>query len=223
MDKITSESVKDEILKSQKKRFHRNKSWEHCYIFFRKYKHIYNDKELTDKAALHLGFFLASFGMLRGSSFLIKRDYKFYIPIINILFKNNYGQLWSVEEIPNEEQIELIFCLKQELEKEIENLNRSMADNVVHQTDMIISKIMMGTIGLVPGYDRFFIKGVKKEGHNLKFSKESFRELINMIKDRADLKNVWDIKVNIKESEYKYPPFKLVDIYFWLKGYENEK
>jgi hypothetical protein len=42
----------------------RYKSWEHCYIYFQKNK---SNKEKTDEMALHLAFYLASWGMLRNS------------------------------------------------------------------------------------------------------------------------------------------------------------
>ena len=67
---ISIRDVFKEIEKSDQSVYHRGKSWEHCYTFFRKYKTLRNDKLLVDYAALHLGFFLASWGMLRGSSFL---------------------------------------------------------------------------------------------------------------------------------------------------------
>jgi len=216
MSDITVESVKKEIRECQEAKYHRGKSWEHCYVFFRRHKQIRNDKELLDKAALHLGFFLASFGMLRASSFLIKRDYKFYLPIIEILLRDKYEQLWNVG-IPDDIQIELIFDLKHRLEEEIKNLNKSTGDNENHQTDMIISKILMATIGCVPAYDRFFMDGV---GHGLNgFNKKSFKKLIDKIQKDANLKRVCDASINIQDPKHEYPPMKLVDLYFWLKGY----
>lgn len=55
---------------------HRYRSWEHCYRFFRRAgaAEISNQR---DHAALHLGFYLASWGMYRGSSFLLKQHTQF--------------------------------------------------------------------------------------------------------------------------------------------------
>ncbi len=47
---------------------HRYKSWEHCFKYFGKKK---ADKRV---ACLHLSFYLASWGMYRGSSFLLWKD-----------------------------------------------------------------------------------------------------------------------------------------------------
>src|SRR3989344_3306084 len=86
-----------DIKRSQSAEYHRGKSWEHCYAFFRNYKKFRNNNELLDRAALHLGFFLASWGMLRGSSFLLQKDYKYYISIVRVLIKDQYEILWNVD------------------------------------------------------------------------------------------------------------------------------
>jgi hypothetical protein len=57
--------------------YSRHRSWEYCYSYFRRARAtpqgIAGDR---DYAALHLGFFLASWGMYRGSTFLLQNDIK---------------------------------------------------------------------------------------------------------------------------------------------------
>ena len=61
-------------------------SWQHCYNAF-----ILNrsnvDDNTFDYLALHLAFYLASWGMYRGSSFLLQKDYKVHIPIVKIIME----------------------------------------------------------------------------------------------------------------------------------------
>jgi len=59
-----SDIIKD-LKESQSAKYHRGKSWEYCYKFFRNYKKFRNSKKLLDQASLHLAFFLASWGMLK--------------------------------------------------------------------------------------------------------------------------------------------------------------
>src|SRR3989338_7710414 len=101
---IKISNVIRDIKKSQSATYHRGKSWEHCYIFFRKYKKFRNDNNLLDRAALHLGFFLASWGMLRGSSFLLQKDYKFYVPLVDILIEPKYDKLWNIDFLKEYEE-----------------------------------------------------------------------------------------------------------------------
>ena len=48
-------------------------SWEHCYYIFSQSRNT--DAPDIELLCLHLSFYLASWGMYRGSSFLLQRDY----------------------------------------------------------------------------------------------------------------------------------------------------
>lgn len=227
---MTIENVKKDIKRSQEANYHRGKSWEHCYVFFRKHKsEMKNSKTLRDHAALHLAFFLASWGMLRGSSFLLQKDYKFYVPIIETLIKSNYDKLWdskwdSSYDIAS--QIDILFTLKKDLEETVKEENKKDDDDKKHNTDLIITKIIMATMGCVPAYDQFFKRGVRdKFDKGLgSFSERSFPKLLDKVKNDQELKKVYKLALPIKENEdIKYPPMKLFDLYFWLLGGGNEE
>lgn len=75
---------------------------EHCNNVFnekhvelmekRKSCHDLSDEDY-DYLALHLSFYLASWGMYRGSSMLLSTDYKIHIPIVKELMKEEYEYL----------------------------------------------------------------------------------------------------------------------------------
>ena len=72
----------------------RYKSWEHCYKAFllaRKQK-----KPDVDKLCLHLGFYLASCGMYRGSSFLLQKDYQIHEEVVRTLLDKRYDPLCGI-------------------------------------------------------------------------------------------------------------------------------
>ena len=228
---MTIENVKEDIKQSQEANYHRGKSWEHCYVFFKRHKgEMKNSKTLKDHAALHIAFFLASWGMLRGSSFLLQKDYKFYVPIVEILVKSDYDKLWdskwdSSEDIAS--QIDILFTLKKDLEKTIKEENKKDDDNKKHNTDLIITKIIMATMGCVPAYDQFFKKGIREKwGKGLgSFSgKGTFIKLLEKIKNDKELKTIYSELQPIKEdNRIQYPPMKLLDLYFWLLGVGDGK
>ena len=61
----------------------RYRSWEHCYSHFIKAR---GSQEIDyDYLSLQLAFYLASWGMYRGSSFLLQKDYKVHIPVVKEL------------------------------------------------------------------------------------------------------------------------------------------
>src|SRR5260370_38140615 len=55
------------------------RSWDHCYSFFQS---GFDDDE---RASLHLAFYLASWGMYRGRSFLIQKDYLIHLDVVKKL------------------------------------------------------------------------------------------------------------------------------------------
>ncbi len=57
---------------------HRYKSWEHCFKYFSQ------GKLDEDIACLHLAFYLASWGMYRGSSFLLWKDYLVHREVVQL-------------------------------------------------------------------------------------------------------------------------------------------
>ncbi len=217
-----SDVIKD-IRKSQSEKYHRGKSWEHCYEFFRNYKKFRNNNNFLDHAALHLGFFLASWGMFRGSSFLLQQDYKFFIPIVRILIQPKYDKLWNVDWLrldKEEDNINLLFQLRDHLKSEITKNNASQKEPTI----LLITKIIMATMGCVPSYDRYFkdgLKKIKKEKLG-NFTKDSFKNLLNFSKRDKELKKVYKEAYSLKRRSLKHSPMKLLDLYFWLLGSQGK-
>src|SRR5688572_3894668 len=75
---------------------HRYRSWEHCYRFFRSRTRPQLLAE-KDAAALQLGFYLASWGMYRGSSFLLWRSYTIHVGVVERLVSDEFAVLWETE------------------------------------------------------------------------------------------------------------------------------
>src|ERR1700719_3146846 len=74
----------------------RSRSWEHCFRYF----HESNLQVLlADRhhAALQLGFYLASWGMYRGSSFLLQHDYTIHLGVVTALAAQHFEPLWQGE------------------------------------------------------------------------------------------------------------------------------
>lgn len=70
-------------------------SWRHCYKVFSKNRNVF-DEQTVDYLALHLAFYLASWGMYRGSSFLLQKDYKVHIPVVKIIQEKKYNPLFGI-------------------------------------------------------------------------------------------------------------------------------
>ena len=148
------EKIIKKFVKLNSKKHERYNSWNHCYSAF---KNETNEKILS----LHLGFYLASWGMYRGSSKLLQKDYLVHLEATRIIKKYWYLRC----EQNNEVEIKHLDSILQ-LIKELSSYYKE--ENNVTATDTLISKIILGTLGCLPAFDRYFIEGVKNEGYSFK-------------------------------------------------------
>ena len=141
---------------------------------------------------------------------MLKKDYTVHIDAIKVLLNNEYKDLWGIEcKDYNEERLSKLEKLKKELEDSYKKFN-----NNKRITDTLSSKILLGTLGCVPAYDRYFKIGCKKQKITQKFCKKSIIEICGFYKQ---YKNEIEKKRN-KLTIYrkvKYPQMKLIDMGFW--------
>jgi hypothetical protein len=195
----------------------RYKSWDHCYYFFRNYK-SFNSNEHYDHASLHLGMYLASWGMYRGSTFLLQKDYKIHYPVIIALLDPAFSVLWDIN-FDNSNSVEialpLIFKLKGKIVHAYKNNIKFVNGKLksVEVSDTLVTKILLGTMGCVPAYDTLFKSGLRKERMNQSFSKSSILGLINFYYLHRD-------EFELVQLENYFPIMKLIDMYFWERGNE---
>ena len=88
----------------------RYRSWEHCYSYFIKAR---GSQEIDyDYLSLQLAFYLASWGMYRGSSFLLQKDYKVHIPVVKELLNEKYDVLAGIDCIVKPQTLPIIITNK---------------------------------------------------------------------------------------------------------------
>jgi len=214
----SSEQFFKELLTDKNGRY---RSWEHCYSAFMQHKGNVLSDEDVDYLCLHLAFYLASWGMYRGSSKLLQKDYKVHTIAVKELMKKEYLNLWAVrcEELQStSDKLEKLFVLSSELQRIYREFG---VTPTVTPTDTLITKILMGTLGCVPAYDRYFIDGVKgKNGAHLAFNKNSIQELSKLYVENNSTFEEW--RKSISTDELEYPQMKVLDMCFWRLGYKLE-
>lgn len=196
-------------------------SWEHCYKCFSDARNETNPD--IDSLCLHLAFYLASWGMYRASSFLLSKDYKVHIGAVTEILKKDYDLLLGIEceKIINED-------IMSRLEKLYSNIsdyyslirgNVKKGDVKSNVSSVLVTKILLGTLGCVPAYDRFFINGIRK--HKVApgtYSVNSLSKLADYYKKHSDKFEYLRNGFVIEEGNRVYPQMKLLDMGFWQIG-----
>lgn len=184
----------------------RHQSWEWCYRSFGRY----DDEELL---TLHLAGYLASWGMYRGSSQLLKtHSYMIHKKLIPILRKDEYKKLRSIKNLTEfEEALPTIFRCYKDIEEFYEHIG-------VTPTKTLVTKIMLGVYGCVPAYDINFCNGLRRCGIEHSGNPENcLRNLCSVLKQSPEFMK---ILYNTKDKEeFKTNTLmKLIDIFFYQVG-----
>jgi hypothetical protein len=198
--------------------FHRYKSWDNCFRAF-------STSKQTEIQILELAFYLASWGMYRGSSGLLQKNHLVHKGAVSIVFsKNNQKLKCNHNTEVKRANINAILQVKSELTVHYSSIHFTKGADIakpISPTDTLLSKIMLGTLGCVPAYDRYFIDGLKEmQMEHMGFNDASLNELFNFID--SNKKEIEQAQKLIKtKTQNHYPLMKILDMYFWQVGYDK--
>lgn len=189
----------------------RYRSWEHCFQFFQRG----GISARRDEAALQLGFYLASWGMYRGSSFLLQYDYTVHLPVVERLAAPAFQPLWENEVGVKDSDLAFVPLI----DDAIKSVRHSYAP-IGNATDTLVTKILLGVLGCLPACDRFFIDGYKSQGLKYSYLHPTLvGRLIQFCLDhRVELQEA-QARIQ-RDNGIRYPLMKLADMYFWQLGFE---
>ncbi len=198
-------------------------SWEHCYKCF--YDARNNPSPDYDYLSLQLAFYLASWGMYRGSSFLLQKDYKIHIPLIEELLKSPYDCLLGLAcaDLRKKNVQEKLSDLETFMSWYYDQVRKGVKDAEVKNrlSTTLITKILMGTLGCVPAYDRYFIDGIKDQ--NVSTGNYNLKSLLKLVDFyEKNYVRLEEARQGLKVYDLSYPQMKLLDMGFWQIGFEKD-
>jgi hypothetical protein len=76
-------------------------SFDYCFNYFQSFRESGTIKDISheknmQESCLQLGFYLASWGMFRGSSTLLQKSLKIFIPVINLIASTD-AEIWDID------------------------------------------------------------------------------------------------------------------------------
>ena len=201
----------------------RSRSWEHCYRVFRDAR--IDPSPDYDYLSLHLAFYLASWGMYRGSCFILQKDYKVHTPIVEKILKPEYDCLFGVAcaDLREPEVQERLKNVSDNIANHFGPIRNEVAGRKVASSvsPVLVTKILMGTLGCVPAYDRFFQVGVATyKVTTQEYSLESVRKLAKFYEAHND--RLEEARRGMQTDDLIYPQMKLLDMGFWQIGFEKD-
>ncbi len=193
---------------------HRYLSWEHCHRAFQQSRSSTNPQDI-DTLCLHLAWYLASWGMLR-NSFLMQKDYKIHTDVVKLILQPQWEELWDISpEKMAQEQYALLIML---LSEGISDIYISATGET--PTDTLLTKILLGTVGCAPAYDRYFKKALSITG--VCTQAFSAKSLMALGKLYLQFGSIFDsLQQHCSERIY-YPAAKVIDMCLFEYGYQAE-
>lgn len=191
-------------------------SFDYCFNHFQSYREQGRLPELVrgdalQLSCLHLASYLASWGMFRGSSELLQRSVKTFIPLVEVI-AHAAPSIWETDAHEyGDGSCPALF-----------ETARQIRQALPHEaSDILVTKVMLGTFGCVPAFDTYFKKGFRVST----FGRKALRRIGQFYAANAQV--IGRNRVHTLEfdtgapSRRRYTRAKVIDMIFFVAGGEG--
>jgi hypothetical protein len=210
-----------EVYKLKSKPEDRYTSFDYCYNYFRTTTDLNQDLE---KSCLVLGFYLASWGMYRGSSFLLQHSVKHFQRTIEFISTRNKSD-WEIDvDNYTEENMKTIIDIYREI--------KTLLIPYKNADLTLITKVLLGVFGFIPAFDNNFcdsFRVISKGQCGFRSVNKISLGIIhdfymdNKISiDNLSAKTFTKDFISERKIVYNYPKAKIIDMYGFIIGQEEK-
>jgi hypothetical protein len=190
-------------------------SFDYCFNYFQSFR---EQDRVADIAAqdhiqlscLHLGFYLASWGMFRGSSTLLLKSVRHYEPVVEVIAAAP-SAAWNLDAHGYTSQA---WPVIRQLDREI----RAAFGHPGGVSDTLVTKVLLGVFGSVPAFDTYFRAGFRAAT----FGPKAFRRLGEFYHDHADIierNRIHTLDFHTGQpTQRRYTRAKVIDMIFFIEG-----
>jgi hypothetical protein len=187
-------------------------SFDYCFNFFQDWRaneglSLGNGSELQ-LACLHLGFYLASWGMYRGSTVLLQRSLAHLVPVVEAV-TSSPASVWAIDA--NDYSLETATLV-------LETAARIRAAFPEGASDTLVTKIMLGVFGSVPAFDTNF----RRAFGTAFLSASSLVRIGRFYRNYADIIERYRVPTldfaSGAETGHRYSRAKVIDMIFFIEG-----
>ena len=127
----------------------------------------------------------------------------------------------TAEELMNDANLNLLEEVSTRIRKAYADERPSFEGVTNNATDTLVTKILLGTLGCVPAYDRYYVQAVKQYGISAGgYNKESVKDVAKYYLSHKDEFETVRVELSIRGVEY--PVMKLMDMCMWQVAFEAD-
>lgn len=187
-------------------------SFDYCFNYFQSFREAGNIEAIAEAnniqtTCLHLGFYLASWGMFRGSADLLQRSARHLVPAIELIADADTA-LWKIDA----------HCYTESNIQRLLNMKRSLCQAYPGMSDILVTKIMLGVFGNIPAFDTNFKKGFQVAT----FGPKALRKIATFYEENSALIEKYRIPtldfVSGEPTARNYTRAKVIDMAFFIEG-----
>ena len=190
-------------------------SFDYCYNYFRSFVDLNQTSELASDAnkqnsCIQLGFYLASWGMYRGSSQLLQKSAKELEKVIKVIAATDPALFKTDVHNYDEKTIRQILDLKDRLQNAFTH----------PATTTLLTKTMLGVFGCIPAFDSYFVRGSglrTVNGKNLLQIKDFYLRNQDLIERARNTRFTLNFDTG-SSTKHLYTRAKMIDMIFFIAG-----
>lgn len=196
-------------------------SFDYCFNYFQSFRESGRVPSLADPTNIHasclnLGFYLASWGMLRGSAELLQKSARHLIPAIEIIAQTGPA-VWEIDAN----------CYTESCIEDIEVLAGAFLQSYPQMSDILLTKILLGVYGSVPAFDENFKRGCKAAEITATFGAKALRQVGAFYRKNAALIDSFRMPtldfVSGEPTNRLYTRAKVIDMALFMEGFQSAK
>lgn len=217
----------------QERSEHRYNSFDYCHNYFADNRGTAAEPDKMQMSCMVLWSFLASWGMLRGSSQLLWKNPLVLKDVITAIDK--HSQLFDVdiEDYDDDKILNAILEAANEFTNLLtfeETNEETKKTKEVKPTVTLITKILLGVYACTPAFDINVSKGIKKnlpvKKLNARILKEFKKKWDDELKIVIGQEKIFTLDFNAnppKETSRTYKKIKLMDMFYFQMGMDIQK
>lgn len=189
-------------------------SFDYCFNYFQSYRERDDIAAMATSAnielsCLQLGFYLASWGMLRGSTDLLQGSSKHLVPLVEAIAEAP-AAIWTIDADSYSDDA---WAILDEFARDIRTALRPDT-----ATNILVTKIMLGVFGNVPAFDTNFTSGAGIST----YTRTQLRRVERFYRENAEVIDRHHVPtLDFESGEYTHRTYtraKVIDMIFFIEG-----